>query len=216
MSGIDDLLAESHDRWVRATKRAQGIEDLGLGQAIKTYYTRYFPFGVFALMAAGVVAGLVVVADTTPDWATSFAFGSVLVAFGSVIGGLVYNAKKVAPAARLATVDVLFYLNDQERKHIQRQVLGKAALDHEHLAVVRAAAVQLRKGHATQLILAPFSMFLLLSQAANWTVRGGPLAWIMATAGLAMTIGMLFMGRDFRRAGRFLRSNPEDAATHAR
>lgn len=47
MSGIDDLMAESNDRWAHAIRRAQGIEDNGLGDAVKTYFTRYFPAGLF-------------------------------------------------------------------------------------------------------------------------------------------------------------------------
>lgn len=33
MSGIDDLLPKSDDRWITATRRAQGIADRGLGCA---------------------------------------------------------------------------------------------------------------------------------------------------------------------------------------
>jgi hypothetical protein len=42
MSGTA-LLAQSNDRWAHAMRRAKGIEDHGLGQTVKTYYTRYFP-----------------------------------------------------------------------------------------------------------------------------------------------------------------------------
>jgi hypothetical protein len=43
MNGIDDLMAQSNDRWADAMRRAQGVEDNSLSEAVKTYYTRYFP-----------------------------------------------------------------------------------------------------------------------------------------------------------------------------
>lgn len=58
MSEIDDLLAESHDRWAKAMKRAQGIEDIGLGPAMRTYYIRYLPAGLAILFVAGTVFGV--------------------------------------------------------------------------------------------------------------------------------------------------------------
>jgi len=37
MSGIDGLMAESNERWTAAIRRAQGIQDNGLGEVLKTY-----------------------------------------------------------------------------------------------------------------------------------------------------------------------------------
>jgi hypothetical protein len=52
MSGIDDLMAEANERWSMAARRAQGVADRGLGGAVKTYYTRYFPASLVILIAA--------------------------------------------------------------------------------------------------------------------------------------------------------------------
>lgn len=85
-------------------------------------------------------------------------------------------------------IDVLLSLEDAERKDIRRQVLEKTPVDPEHLVISRAAAVQLRKNLATQLI------------------------W-MASGVLVMVIGALFVVRDFRQAGRFLDRTTEPGVT---
>lgn len=63
MSGPDDLLAASNDRWSRAMRNAKDVEDIGLGQAVRDYYTRGFPAGVLAAIAVGVVAAMLGIAD---------------------------------------------------------------------------------------------------------------------------------------------------------
>jgi hypothetical protein len=136
-------------------RRAQGIEDNGLGEAVTTYYTRYFPAEFFILVAAATVGATLAFPGTPEKWPTFLTFGFLLGFLGALIGGLIYNAKKVVPAAKLGRIDVLLSLENEEQKQVRRQIAGKAPLDPEHLAVTRAAAVQLRKGLATQLILQP-------------------------------------------------------------
>ena len=152
MSGIDDLIPRSDDRWTTATRRAQGIADLVLGRALKTYYTVYLPAGVIFFVGAGAVLGIFALGGATPDWPSLLVFGFILAVLGATIGGLRYNAKKVAPAAKTGRVDVLLSLEDEERKDIRRQILGKRPVNLDHLVVSRAAAVQLRKNLATQLV----------------------------------------------------------------
>jgi hypothetical protein len=204
MSGIDDLMAESNERWAEAVRRAQGIEDNGLGEAVKTYYMRYFPTGLF-LVAIGTAVGILGLRDALSDWPAFLAIGFLVAVLGVVVGGLVYNAKKVVPAAKSGKVNVLLPLESAEQKQVRRQITGKAPIDSGHLSVTRAAAVQLRKGLATQLVLAPFFPLIFLPQAVNFALRGDTLAaWLMAL-GVGMTViafGLLV--RDFRRAGRFL------------
>lgn len=50
VSGIGDLMAESDDRWAKATRRAQGIADNGMGKALRAYYSVYFLLGLLALL----------------------------------------------------------------------------------------------------------------------------------------------------------------------
>ncbi|WP_181038499.1 hypothetical protein [Arthrobacter sp. ZGTC131] len=178
MSGMDDLMAESNDRWADAMRRAQGIEDNGLGEAVKTYYTRYFPAGLFILVAAGTMGGILAFRATLAEWASFLMFGFLLAVLGILIGGLVYNAKKVVPAANLGKIDVLLSLESEEQKQVRRQIAGKAPIDPEHLEVTRAAAVQLRKGLATQMLLQPMFPLVFIPQAINFALRGDSLfAW---------------------------------------
>lgn len=210
MSGIDDLLAESNDRWSRAKRNAQDVEDLGMGKAIKTYYIRYFPAGVLVLTAAGTVVGLLIFGGTPSGWVSYLFFGFVLAAFGSLIGGLIYDAKKVAPLARLPRVDVLFPLEGEERKQINRQIAGKSPIDGEHVSVARAGAVQQRKGMARLLLMLPSNLFLFTSLAANWAGREDPFVWVMLIAVALSIVGVVFLMRDFRRTTRFLTTTSEE------
>ncbi|MBT2535039.1 hypothetical protein [Arthrobacter sp. ISL-69] len=213
MSGIDDLMAESNERWANARRRSQGIEDNGLGKAVKTYYTRYFPAGLFALVAVGAVTGILAFPRTPEVWPTLLSFGFLLGVVVAFVGGLIYNAKKVAPAANLGKIDVLFSLESEEQKQVRRQIAGKAHLDPEHLAVTRAAAVQLRKGLATQLLLQPLMPCVFAAQAMNFALGGDNLvAVLMATAVVGIVIADGFLIRDFRRTGRFLTRTAEQAA----
>lgn len=214
MSGIDDLMAESKDRWDHAARRAQGLADNGLGEAVKTYYTRYFPGGVVVLLVVGTLGGMLALGGALMEWASFLVFGFFLAVLGVLIGGLVYNAKKVVPAARTGRVDVLLSLESEERKQVRRQIAGKAAIDPEHLVVTRGAAVQLRKGLATQLLLlAPMFPLLFIPQAVGFALRGDIVAaWVMAVGVVATGIGVVLFVRDFRRAGRFLAGTAEQAA----
>lgn len=201
MSGIDDLIPRSDDRWTAATRRAQGIADLGLGRALKMYYTRYLPAGMIFFVAAGAVLGIFALGGATADWPSLLGFGFILAFLGGAIGGLLYNAKKVAPAAKSGRVDVLLSLEDEERKDIRRQVLGKNSVDPDHLVVSRAAAVQLRKNLATQLIWAPVLPLILFPQLLGGSAFG---SWLLAAGAAVWVVGSGLGVRDFQRAGSFL------------
>ncbi|SDK72920.1 hypothetical protein SAMN04487916_102307 [Arthrobacter sp. ov407] len=209
MSGIDDLMPKSNDRWATATRRAQGIADLGLGGALKTYYTLYFPAGVIILVAAGTVGGTLAFGGAPADWPSFLVFGFFLAVLGAAIGGLIYNAKKIAPAAELGRIDVLLSLEDKERKDIRRQILGKTPVDPDHLVVSRAAAVQLRKNLATQLVWMPVLPLVFIPQV----IRGaGFISWFMAAGVAVLVIGAIYSVRDFQRAGSFLARTAQSGA----
>lgn len=205
MSGIDDLMAESNERWTEAIRRAQGIQDNGLGEALKTYYTRYFPAGLVVSVAAGTLIGALIFPDAPEKGPTFLAFGIVIGAIVVFIGGLIYNAKKLAPAAQVGRIDVLVSLEPDERKRVRQQIAGKVSLDQEHLPVIRAAAVQLRKTVATSLLIQPMIPLVFVPQALNFARRGDSLfGWAMAIGAAVLVTGLGFLARDFRRAGRFL------------
>lgn len=139
-------------------------------------------------------------------------FGCFLAALGAAIGGLVYNAKKIAPAAELGRIDVLLSLEDEERKDIRRQIRGKTPVDPGHLVVSRAAAVQLRKNLTTQLIWMPVLPLAFIPQV----IRGDGLSsWLMAVVVAAQIIATLFVAREFQNAGRFLARTAESGASGA-
>lgn len=213
MSGIDDLMPKSGDRWTTATRRAQGIADLGLGGALKTYYTLHFPAGVIILVTAGTVGGMLAFGGGPADWPSFLLFGFFLAVLGAAIGGLIYNAKKIAPAAEMGRIDVLLSLEDEERKDIRSQILGKTPVDPEHLVVSQAAAVQLRKNLATQLIWMSVLPLVFIPQV----IRGaGFISWFMAAGVLVMVIGAMYVVRDFQRARRFLDRTAEPGAPGAK
>jgi hypothetical protein len=212
MNEIDDLMPKSNDGWAKATRRARGVADRGLGGALKTYYTRYFPAGMIILVAAGTVGGILAFGGGPGDWPSFLVFGCFLAVLGVAIGGFVYNAKKIVPAADLGKIDVLLSLEDKERKDIRRQVLGKAPIDPDHLVVSRAAAVQLRKNLATQLIWMSVYPFVFIPQV----IRGDGLSsWLMAAGAAVIVTGMMFSVRDFRWAGGFLTRTAESEAPDA-
>lgn len=212
MSGIDGLIPRSDDRWSTAARRGQGVADLGLGGALKTYYTLYFPAGVIILVTAGTVAGMLAVGGGPADWPSYSVFGFFLAVLGAAIGGLIYNAKKIAPAAEAGRIDVLLSLEDEERKDIRRQILGKTPVDPDHLDVSRAAAVQLRKNLATQLIWTSVMPLIFIPQV----IRGaGFISWLMAAGVAVLVIGLMYVVRDFHRAGMFLDRTAEPGGPDA-
>ncbi|MHA7167086.1 hypothetical protein ACX801_02855 [Arthrobacter bambusae] len=209
MSGIDDLIPKSDDRWTTATRRAQGIADLGLGGALKTYYTLYFPAGVIILVTAGTVGGMLAFGGDPANWPSFLVFGCFLAVLGAAIGGPIYNAKKIRPAVEPGRIDVLLSLKDEERKDIRRQVLGKTPVDSEHLVVSRGAAVQLRKNVALQLIWMSLLPLVFIPQAIR---DSGFISWLTVAFVVVLVIGMMLVVRDFRRAGRFLDRTAEPDA----
>lgn len=107
-------------------------------------------------------------------------------------------------------LDVTFSLESAEQKHVRRQIAGKTAVDREHLPVIRAAAVQQRKGLATQLLIMPFCPFLFAFQAVNVAEPSDPFRWIMAEGAAGIIVAVLFVARDFRRTGQFLAHTAEE------
>lgn len=204
MSGIEDLTAESNERWAQATKRAYGLADHGLGEAVKLYYTRFLPGGVIVLVMLGTAVAALAFGGSFEDWPSYLPFGLMLAGVGAMIGGLIFNSKKVVPAADYGNVDVMLSLTGEERKHVRRQIAGKTTVVPEHLTVTRGAAVQMRKALATQLLIMPFYPLVFIPQALNTAGGDNPFAWFFVCVVLLLLIGIIFLVRDFVRSGRFL------------
>lgn len=170
---------------------------------------RYFQVGVIILVAAGTIDAMMVAGGAPSDWPTFLAVGFFLAVLGSAIGGLLYNAKKIAPASKPGRIDVLLSLDDEERKDIRRQILGKAPVDPDHLVVSRAAAVQLRRNVAIQLTWMTMLPLTFIPQVLR---VAGFASWVMAAGVAVLVIGAMFTVRDFQRAGRFLDRTAERGA----
>lgn len=213
MSGIDDLMAQSKERWASAKRRAEGLADKGLGQAVKTYYRLYLPVGCAVLLPVGTLGATLVFGDAPASWPSYLKFGFVLAALGVVIGGFIYNARKVRPAAEAGRTAVLLSLEDHEQKHVRRQVLGRASIEAEHVVVARGVAVQLRKNLATQLIMAPMLPLIFIPQSFPGS---SDIWWLMAIGVGGQAVAAAFLAREFRQAGRFLsRTSDRPAAADA-
>ena len=180
------------------------LADKGLGDAVTVHTTRFFPIRLPVLLLVGTVPGTLAF-GAEPAQAAVLASGCLLALLGAAIGGFVYNAKRVRPAAAVGRIDVLLSLESHEQKHLRSQVLGKVPLEPEHLVVARGAAVQMRKGLATQLVLAPIYPLAFIPQAVNFIGRGDAvIGWVMAAFVGALFIGLGLLIRDFRRTGAFL------------
>ena len=201
MSGVDDLLKRDEKRWEAARRRAAGVEDRGLGPAIRRYYGLYLPAGALFIGAGVAVAGLLVSLAGPVDWELIVALGVLCAVLAASVGGIIYNRKRIAPAASPGRVDVMLSLTDEERKSVRRQIRGKEPIDPRWVDVTRAAAVQLRRGLATQLMLFPIQALIFLPQVIHW---GGLFSWLFATATLLMVAGLVYTYRDFRRMGECL------------
>jgi hypothetical protein len=186
---------EKPSRWVTAERWAAGTRDNGIGEAVRIYYTRYFPALALLLLAAGTIGSYLLFEDELASWIDHVRTGTLLTATGSLIGGFVYNAKRLKPSVNLGRADTMVALNKADQAWVRRQIAGKEPPDQEHLAVVRAAAVQMRKQTATALLIMPSYLYLLAiaSEAGLWAVGG-----VLLLAGMFLTV------RDFRRQGRFL------------
>lgn len=62
----------------------------------------------------------------------------------------------------------------------------------------------MRKALATQLLIMPFYPLVFIPQALNSAGRDDPFGWVFLGAVFLLMIGMIFVVRDFSRAGRFL------------
>jgi hypothetical protein len=188
------------DRWEDAVRRAQGLADNGAGQALRRYYTIYFPIGLVLLIAIGVVVTDTVFGNEV-EWPESLSGGIILAGIGALIGGLIYNARRIAPAMEAGRIGVVMSLRDDERKLIRRQVLGKEPIVSEHLSVARGFAVQTRKGLATQIVLLPMLPLVLIPQALRMDTF---IWWLTAIALVTQVLASVIAVHQFLQAGRFL------------
>lgn len=200
MAGLDDLTKESHERWAKAERYARGFADNGMGEALRIYYTRYFPIGVLLYIGALALVGSLLSGDEPAEWGFILQVGALLFALLAAIAGLIYNAKRIKPRAELGrNLSITIALEVDEQKYVKRVISGKEPppKDPVRLAVARSVAVQNRKNYATNLLVAPMYSYCLGSIPGNLTIF-----WVIIVA-MFVAATLLFV-REFRRAGRFL------------
>ena len=126
MAGLDDLRAEANERWAKAERYAQGFADNGMGEALRVYYTRYFPAGVIVYVGALALVGSLLSGDEPTDWRRVLQAGSFLFALLAAIAGLIYNSKRIKPRAELGrNLSITVALDGDEQKYVKRVINGK-------------------------------------------------------------------------------------------
>lgn len=202
MSGLDDLMADSDDRWAKAERYARGYADHGMGEALRIYYTRYFPLGVAVYAGVLILVGPLIFREKPTDWQLIAQGGVSSFALLAAVAGLVYNAKRLRPQVSLASdLAIVFPLDKQEQKYVKRVVNGKEPVpeDPAHLLVARSVAVQTRKNLATQLLIFPVYSYCLVYLLGDLYVF-----WVILT--ILFAVAVILLIREFRRTGHFLTS----------
>lgn len=69
VAGLDDLTSKANERWTRAERYARGFADNGMGEALRVYYTRYFPAGLVLYVGALILIASLLYGDELPNWA---------------------------------------------------------------------------------------------------------------------------------------------------
>lgn len=87
MGGLQDLLAESEDRWSRAERRADGVADKGLGKAVRTYFSLYLPAAVVLLFVIGAGIGMLLFQGEWADVQSHLFAGTMLAGIGAIAAG---------------------------------------------------------------------------------------------------------------------------------
>ncbi len=186
-------------RWVTAERWAAGTRDNGMGEAVRIYYTRYFPALALLLFTLGTGISYLLGRGQV-SWFEHLQIGVLLMATGWLIGGFVYNAKRLKPSVDLGRADVMIALNKTDQASVRRQITGREPPDQEHLTVVRAAAVQMRKQTATTLLIVPFYLAVIVG-SSRW--------WVAGAMAVVLLVMIFFLVCDFRRQGRFLRKTAD-------
>ncbi|MHA7145142.1 hypothetical protein ACX80U_10535 [Arthrobacter sp. TmT3-37] len=200
MAELNTRTAGADARWAKAGRYAQGFADNGIGEALRIYYTRYFPAGVVLYIGALALVGTLLSGDNPIEWGFIVQVGALLFALFAAIAGFTYNAKRIKPRAELGkNLSITIGLEVDEQMYVKRVISGKEPppQDPVRLIVARSVAVQVRKTNATNLLVVPMYSYCLGS------IPGALFFfWIIIVAVFLLAAVLLF--RDFRRAGRFL------------
>jgi hypothetical protein len=198
MAGMEDPRTTADARWTKAERYAHGYADNGMGKALRVYYTRYLPLGTLAIVLLLSLLGPIVIPAGPDQIPTLVQAGWFIFAITALVGGLVYNTKRLKPRVELgANVAVTFPLEKDEQKALMRGINGKEPVPANHLAVARAVAVRSRKDAATTLLIVPAYTYFIGQAVGN-------LDWVYLAFFVAFAVLAVLQVSSFRRQGRFL------------
>ena len=200
---------QAEARWAKAATRADGLRDLGVGAAVRRYFSVNFPLTVLA--ALGVGFAIATVWPIGDDFLQSGVYlGLILAGLGIFVVGLVYANKKVRPMVQPQRIGVTVGLTAEEVKHVRRQVLAKEPIEPDRLSVLRGAAVQIREGLAKQLLTAPGLVIFFLGQTLYRGITSAiDVVMIVLLLGMVALLGNV--ARQFHQTGAFLTSAAQTA-----
>jgi hypothetical protein len=201
--GAADAGAEA--RWTKAATRAEGLTDLGIGDALRRYYLVHFPITLLAALAVGFALATLWPGVTESFLQSGLYLGLLLAGLGILIVGWVYGSKKVSPMVRPRRVGVTAGLSAKEMKHVRRQVLAKDPIDVNHLPVLRGAAVQIREGLAKQLLWSPALLIYFVGQSLYRGIQS-VVDLMMIVLLLVMAVLLGITARQFHQTSVFLTS----------
>lgn len=195
-------------RWAKAAKRADGLEDLGIGRAVKRYFSMPMPLAVGVSLGVGFALAIL-----WPDafgglLPTGLSIGLMLAGIVIFVLGLIHGSKKVSPMVQPQRMGVTVGLTSEEVKLIRRQIWQKESPDTANLQILRGAAIQIREGLAKQLLVSPGVLLFLTGQAVP---RGITSLLDLVTIVLLLALVALFVVvvRRFKQTGAFLDATNE-------
>lgn len=197
--GMTPKGANDKRRWDRALQRAEGVVDLGLGPALRRYYTVVAPLVVLASVALGALISMVWPSLFDGQVHTFLLSSLVLFIITAVAVGMIYSARRLTPLVP-PHVAVTTGLTLDVNKKLRRQVLGRIPFTRDEALVVHATAVEFRLSTARQLV---FQMITpLLSLVSVVMVGSALLLKIVGGLGIVvLAVGFMVLARQFRQAG---------------
>lgn len=201
---MNDIESEIAARWAKAAKRADGITDLGVNEALRTYFLVHLPLGVVGLTGISLlIVTLIWGNDVRENWSAYLTPCLGFAGAGIIIGGLIYGSKRIRPKVSPERIGVLIGLTPVEQKSIRKQIFGRIPFVLKELAVSRGAAVQQRENLARQLAVSPGVMLILMGQFLIFDGLVLRSIWVLMACLLVAVFIMAVW--QFRQTGLFLR-----------
>ncbi|NJC23961.1 energy-coupling factor transporter transmembrane protein EcfT [Arthrobacter pigmenti] len=197
-------LIEHSGGWNRAVRLAGGLQDHGISAAVKRYYLTVFPLVVIVSVIVVWIVGVVI--SGRADW-LFFGIGVMLSGLAVMISGFVYSSKKVSPLVTPDEPSIHYLVSKGESKRGRRQIHGSVPADGDERIVARGLAIQMRQGHALQLLIAPGFILAFLPQVFRASDALGLLYGLVIALYAA---AFVLLAREFHRTTIFLKSTEPD------